>query len=217
MPIGASISAAGGLGSAALQAFGATSAAGTQAQLGQQALAQLQAILGPVMAQGRSIVNSALGPLTSLLTPGPNQNAALSQLPGFQFAQKWGQNAVSNSASATGLGGNALTAGANYATGLAQQGFGSLVGMLQNFLGSGLQTETGAANALAGGTSSLLTGIGQAKAAGQMGTANALAGGLSSLGSAAQSYSMYGPISTLLKSIQSQQDDQQDAMQDMYD
>jgi hypothetical protein len=192
----AAISALGSLGSGLLGAWGSTNAANTQAQFGSQALAQLQSILGPVMAQGRGIVNSALGPLTKLLTPGPGQTAALSQLPGFQFAQTWGQNAVKNLGSTTGLGGNVLTAGANYATGLAQQGFSSLVGNLQNFLNSGLQTETSVGNALAAGTSSALQGIGQAKAAGALGTANALAGAAGGVGS---SLGTYGLLSKLVQ------------------
>src|ERR1700722_7141222 len=177
MPVGAAI-----LGSAGIGAWGANNAANTQAGFGQQALAYLNGTLGPVMAQGKSIVNSALGPLAKLLTPGADQTATLSQLPGFEFAQDWGQKAVANLGSTTGLGGNMLAAGAKYATGVAQQGFGALVGGLQNFLNSGVQPETDVGNALAGGVASTLGTIGNARAAGTLGGANALAGGVSGLG-----------------------------------
>src|ERR1035437_9796555 len=76
---------------------------------------------------------SVLPTLQGLLTPGPSQTDTLNKLPGFQFAQDWGQKGVSAQATTRGLGGNALTAGANYATGVAQQGFSGLVNMLQNF------------------------------------------------------------------------------------
>lgn len=195
MPWGAAIGAVGSIGSGLIGAWGSQGAAKTQAGYGQQALTALQGYLQPLMAQGGDIVNSSSGVLKSLLTPGPNQTAALSQLPGFKFAQDWGQSAVKNLGSTTGLGGNVLTAGANYATGLAQQGFGGLVGGLQSFLNSGIGLESSAANALSGGTSSALQGIGGAKAAGQLGTANALGGALGGLGSSLGSYSL---ISRLL-------------------
>lgn len=196
MPTSAAISAVGSLASSAIGAFGANSAAKTQAGYGQQALTSLQGYLSPLLSQGAGIVGSVLPTLTSLLTPGANQTATLNNLPGFKFAQDWGQTAVKNLATTTGLGGNALTAGANFATGVAQQGFGGLVGMLQNLLGTGTGLESSAANALAGGTSSALQGIGSAKAAGTLGSANALAGGLGSVGSSLGTYSL---LSKLLK------------------
>jgi hypothetical protein len=194
MPWAAAIGAAGSLGSGLLGAWGSESAAKTQASYGQEALSSLQSYLAPLLAQGRGIVNSAMGPLQSLLTPGPNQNAVLSQLPGFQFAQTWGQNAVKNLGSTTGLGGNVLTAGANYATGLAQQGFSSLVGNLQNFMNSGINLESNTANALGGGTSSILQSIGSAKASGTLGASNAIGGALGGLGSSLGSYSLLSKL-----------------------
>ena len=124
MPIGAGITAAGAIGSALISSNAASSAANAQVQAQQQVLATLQKILQPIIQTGQGITQSALGPLTALLTPGPNMTQALSQLPGFQFAQDWGQKAVQNLGTTMGLGGNTLAAGAQYATGLAQQGFG---------------------------------------------------------------------------------------------
>lgn len=195
MPWAAAIGAAGSIGSGLIGAWGANKAAGTQAQYGQQALSQLQSILGPLISQGGGIVNSASPILQKLLTPGADQTATLSQLPGFKFAQDWGQTAVKNLGTTTGLGGNVLTAGANYATGLAQQGFQGLVGNLQSYLNSGIGLESNAANALAGGTTSALQSIGNSQAAGQLGTANALGGALGGVGN---SLSQYALLSKLL-------------------
>jgi hypothetical protein len=188
MPTAAAISGGASLASAGLQYFGSQNAANTMAGYGQQALAALQGILGPVLGQGESIIKSALGPLTKLLTPGAGQTAELSQMPGFQFAQTWGQNASRNQGTTLGLGGNTLAAGANYATGLAQQGYGQIVSQLQGLLNSGTGLVSNASNALAGGVSSALGSIGSAKAAGALGGANALAGGVQGLGNAGSQY-----------------------------
>jgi len=194
MPLAAGISAVGSIGSALIGSNAASSAADKQIAAQQQVLAMLQKTIGPILDTGKGITASALGPLTALLTPGPNQTATLSQLPGFQFTQDWGQKAVTNMGTTMGLGGNTLAAGANYATGLAQQGFGQLAGLLQGFLNSGLTTETNAASALAGGSQSALTGIGNAQAAGTLGSANALSGGLSGLGNAGLLYGLSGKL-----------------------
>lgn len=190
MPIGAAIGAAGSIGSALIGSNAATSAANAQVSAQQQALATIQKTIGPILSQGQGIVSSALGPLTSLLTPGPNMTAALSQIPGFQFAQNWGQQAVQNLGTTTGLGGNTLTAGANYATGLAQQGYQGIVRALQSFLNSGLSTETNAASTLSSGSQAALTNIGNAQAAGTLGSANALTGGISGLSNSALLYGL---------------------------
>lgn len=192
MPIAAGIGAVGSLGSAALGYFGSQNAASAQVQAQQQALAQqnkmfgvLQGAAQPLIDQGAGIVNSASGTLKNLLTPGANQTATLSQLPGFQFAQDWGQKSIRNQGTSMGLGGNTLSAGANYATGLAQQGFSGLTGMLQSYLNSGSGLEQSGVGALSGGATNFsqqatgaLTGIGTAQASGILGGANALSGGL---------------------------------------
>ena len=96
-----------------------------------QGLAQLLNMYGMgVNAQGQYVQQgvSALMPfanageavaptLTSLITPGANMTSTLEQIPGFQFAQQYGQKAITNQATTRGLSGNALTAGADYATG----------------------------------------------------------------------------------------------------
>lgn len=188
MPVGAAIGAAGSLGAAALGYVGSTGAANAQTQLGQQALGlqsqmfnQAQGALNPYIQGGQS----ALPALTKLLTPGADQTATLSQLPGFKFQSNWGNLTASNALAARGLGGSSgplAKAVSDYNQGLAGTSFGNLTGMLQNYANmgagaasslGGIATQTGASM---GGT---LTGIGQAKASGILGANNALAGGLS--------------------------------------
>lgn len=192
MPVGATIGAVGSLGSAALGYFGSQNAANAQVQAQQQALQQqnkmfgvLQGATQPLINRGSSIMDSTGGVLKNLLTPGANQTAALSQLPGFQFAQDWGQKAVRNQGTTMGLGGNTLSSGAQYATGLAQQGFSGLTGLLQNFFNSGSGLAQSGVGALAGGAtnfsgqaSNTLGNIGNAQASGILGGANALSGGV---------------------------------------
>lgn len=190
MPTAALIGAAGSIGSALIGSNAATTAAGQQVNAQMQVLQMLKSTIGPLISQGQGIANTALGPLTALLTPGANMSQVLSQMPGFQFAQTWGQNAVQNIGSTLGLGGNTLASGAQYATGLAQQGYGQIVNQLQTLLGSGLNLESGAASALAGGSQSALSGIGNAQAAGTLGSANALTSGVSGLGNAALLYGL---------------------------
>lgn len=176
--------AVAGIGGAVIQSQAAQSASNAQVSLGQQALAQQNALFAQGTAANQPFINAgqtAAGTLTNLLTPGPNQTSTLNNLPGFQFAQDWGQKAVQNIGSTQGFGGNTLTAGANFATGLAQQQFGSLASLLQGLTNTGsssAQSLMGGAVQTGQNTGNTLTGIGQSTAAGTLGSANALAGGL---------------------------------------
>lgn len=159
----------------------------------------------------------ATSTLLSLLTPGPNQTAALSETPSFQFNQFWGEQGVNNAATASGLGGNALTAGANYASGLASNTWNSIVQALQGLASTGQSAASTAAGALQTGglslgslfggagqsiggllsgagqnISSLITGMGQNVAQTQIGQANAIAGGAQGVGSS------FGNLSNML-------------------
>ena len=140
MPVGAAIGAIGGIGSALIGSSAAQSASSQQVAAQQAALAQQQRFFNTAQSGLQPYINNGQqygSVLSSLLTPGPNQTAALSQIPGYQFAQDWGQKAVQNMGTTTGLGGNTLTAGANYATGLAQQNFGNLINPLVSLYGTG--------------------------------------------------------------------------------
>jgi hypothetical protein len=199
MPVGAAIGgalgAAGSIGSALLGSSAASKASAQQVALGEQALSQQEGIwnteqsaIQPIIGLGTNAAGGALSTLQKLLTPGANMTQTLSQIPGFTFAQDWGQKAVQNIGTTTGLGGNTLTAGANFATGLAQQGYGNIVNSLLGLFSSGGNIATGAAGALSGAGSAAsnsiggtLTGIGQSQAQGTLGTANALSSGLSGI------------------------------------
>ncbi len=176
--------AGGSIISGGLGAWGSMNASNTMANYSQQALAQLQSTLGPLLAQGKGIVNTALGPLGKLLTPGADMSATLSQMPGFKFAQDWGQQAVKNMGSTLGLGGNTLSAGADFATGLAQKGYGQIVSQLQNLLQTGTNLESSVGGSLASGAAGITQGIGQSKAAGTLGMTNALGSAATGVGNA---------------------------------
>jgi hypothetical protein len=184
MPIGSAIGigALGSIGSALIGSNASKKASQQQAAMLQQALELQKQYLGPYVQAGQGV----LPILQQLLTPGANMTQVLSQIPGFTFAQDWGQKAVKNLGTTMGLGGNVLTAGADYATGKAQQGYGGIVNALQNFANMGSSAASSA------GTmgSNTLSAIGGAQAAGTLGSANALATGIQGLGNAALNYSL---------------------------
>ena len=176
------------LGSAAIGAGASIYGAYTQSKASQQAaqtLANQQGMalstamhaLQPYSAAGQSVLPT----LKSLITPGPNQTATLSQTPGFQFAQDWGLKGVQNVQSTRGLGGNALAAGSEFSTGLAQQTWQNVVQNLMNLYRTGGQ----AAGSLAGTTANISGSFGPAIASTEIGSANALAGGAAGVAGAA--------------------------------
>jgi hypothetical protein len=176
------------LGAAGLGLFGSLSASSQQANAEKQALAEQQAMFGVAQGALQPYINTGNGvgsTLTSLLTPGANQTATLSQLPGFQFAQNWGQQAVQNLGTTTGLGANVLTAGANFATGEAQQGFASLINPLMQLYGTGANAAGAlgsAAGTFSGQIGSTTGAIGTAQAQGTLGATSALTGGINGAG-----------------------------------
>ena len=193
------------LGSAAIGAgasiFGATTQASAEQQAQQQLIQQqqqaqktTQKLLAPYTQFGQSNIPT----LQSLLQPGPNQNATLSQLPGFQFAQNWGLKGVQNVQSTRGLGGNALAAGAKFGTGLAQQNWGDYVNKLlagtqigASAANTGVQATTGLAQSFAPNIAQTQIGQGNALAGGAMGVSNALGTGVNNA-LLAQFAGMYG-------------------------
>lgn len=193
-------SAVAGVGSAYIGAQASKNAANAQVQFGQQSLAQQNALfqqgwggIQPFVNQGKEAGNTLL----SLLTPGANQTATLNQIPGFQFAQDWGQKAVQNSGTTMGLGGNTLAAGAKFATGQAQQSFGGLAQLLLGLTNTGAGAAGSAfGNATQTGANmgSTLTGMGNAQASGILGSANALSGGLQGLGNTGVNGLIFGKL-----------------------
>lgn len=193
MPVGAAISAVGSIAGAGIGAFASNSASKQQAAALQAQLAFQKQYIDKYVAPYASAGQDILPLLKSLITPGANMTATLSQIPGFQFAQDWGQKAVKNLGTTMGLGGNVLSAGADYATGKAQQGYGQIVNALQAYGNMGAMAAGGATNAgvNAGGT---LGQIGQANAAGTLGMGNALAGGITGAGNAYLNYSLLSKL-----------------------
>ncbi len=197
------IGGASALGAGALSAYGNITASQQQQQGLQQALGAQQQMfktargaLQPFISQGQGVGSTLQG----LLTPGPNQNALLSQLPGFQFAQYWGQQAARNQGTTLGLGGNTLTAAADYATGKAQEYWGQDVNALQNFYNTGANAAgslAGNAAQFSGQIGQTLGGIGQAQAAGTLGATNAgaqaLMGGANAIGNYALLSKIFSP------------------------
>jgi hypothetical protein len=135
---------------------------------------------GNILGGGVGVAGSAADTLKNLLTPGANMTNTLSQIPGFQFLQDWGQKGISAQATTRGLGGNALAAGAQFATGTAQQGFGTIVNALQSLLSGG----TGLANVGAGvlGTGANVLGTGGNVLGNLTGTGANLLSGLTGTG-----------------------------------
>jgi hypothetical protein len=196
--IAGGLGAAGSIGSALIGSNASKNAANAQVQMQQQALAQQQALysqglgtatnaLQPFISAGQSVLPTLQG----LITPGANQNALLSQTPGFQFASQYGTMAATNALAARGLGASAgpvATAVSGYNQGLAQNTWQSVVQALQGYAGLGESAAgTLGTSALSGAVNegqlqgNTLTGIGQSQAQGILGSANALSGGLSGL------------------------------------
>lgn len=162
---------------------------------GKATLPQLQAW------NDRNDPNSPIAQLLKLVTPGPDQNAALEQTPGYQFSKEQGMKAVTSGLAARGLGGpgGALAkGGANFAEGLAGNTWQSVVNALlgsyqsggnalQNIANTGAGsagTLTGAATQTGGQIGSNMIGAGNASAGAAIGTGNAIGQGANSISSA---------------------------------
>lgn len=203
------LGAAGAIGSSVIGANASKSASQAQVTQQQAALQQQQNLFNQGLGQQSTYFQQAqnalqpyaqagqsvLPTLQGLITPGPNQNALLSQTPGFQFASQYGTKAATNALAAQGLGASAgplATAISGYNNGLASNTWGSLVSALQNYAGmggnaaatlGGIAGSAGNADVGAGiqaGNSQAQTlgNIGTAQAQGVLGSANAISGGL---------------------------------------
>lgn len=172
--IAAAVIAGGaGLAAAGISAYGANQAASQQVAAERQAIATQQQYEQPFVNASTSVLPT----LESLLTPGPNQTTALSQIPGYQFLLSQGLQGVNATGTTRGLGGNVQAAGANYATGTAQNAFGSIVQPLLSIYGTGATAAGSAANSI----SSAQVGIGNAQAGATGATANAASGALGNI------------------------------------
>lgn len=186
--------------------LGATSAAGTQAKAANNATAaqeamfnQTQANVAPYIATGdvaNQQLQNLLAPTTATGSAGdpnavggttPNAaETALQNTPGYQFTQQQGNQAVTNSLAAQGLGGASGPLGkglARFVTGLADQTYNSQVANYQNATNTGAQAALGQGNIAAqtgSNVANTITGAGNASAAGTIGSTNAITGALQS-------------------------------------
>lgn len=160
------------------QVIGAGDAADAQTSAANRAIAQLQ----PYNQAGYGAINQL-----SALTSG-NPQAALEQLPGYQFTLSQGLKSVQNSAAARGLGvsGAAQKGAASYATGLADQTFGNQFNRLMSLASLGENAAAGVGNNY--------VGAGNAQAA----AANAQGGAIS--GAANQVGGLFG-TDAILKNL----------------
>lgn len=217
MGIGAAIlgagaaSAIGGAISSGNQASAAKSAADTQAQAAEDALAQQKATTAQVLGIEQPFVNVGTDAIPSLdallgITPGAGGTSgaagnaitggasinptamtdALAKTPGYQFALQQGLMATQNGFAAQGLArsGSAMKGAAQYAEGLAGTQYQNILNNYYNTvsLGSNAASNFGAA-ALGGqaAANQLITGAGQATASGIIGAANATSAGINSI------------------------------------
>ena len=218
--------AAAVLGAGAITAggsiWGANTAANTQQNIANQEIANTNNIYGQNKSLMQPFINAgqnALTPLTnlvtgqgpqgnilttlqSLLTPGADQSATLSQTPGYSFAQGQGNRQILNALAARGLGGapGAITQDiGSFSSGLANQTYGTTVSnllallqtngnQLQSLVNTGVNagdSVTKAGTAATTSINSALTGSGNAQAAAANATGSAIGGLGNSAGTAA--------------------------------
>lgn len=212
---GSLLSGIGGLFGAGQQAS-ASRAAGNQnamlqaiaMQQAQQRFSQAQNAMQPYMQGGASAFDLLLkylqggaegigGGGSSLMSTFAPTQERLEQTPGYQFIRSQGLKATQNSAAAKGLGssGNALQAGADYATNLASTTFqqqlenylkqnAQAFNMLMGPAGTGAQTASANMAGVNNFNNMMLnaaSGVGSSMGAGLMGGANAMANGYNSL------------------------------------
>lgn len=174
------------LGTSALGAgasiFGAQSAAKAQRDAANQATQAQLSMFNQSKALAQPFVDfgtGALSPLSKLITPGPDQTAALESTPGYEFALSQGEKGITNQATMSGLSGNALRAGGSFASGLASQTWSDVVNKLMGAAGIGQSAAAGVgsnATAVGGQIGANITGAGNATAGANIATGNAVGG-----------------------------------------
>lgn len=211
--LGAGVLGAGAsLASGAIGAGAAKSAAKTQVQAQEDALAQQKQMFSTVQGELQPFITAgtgAIGSVQNLLgltgtggtagTPDTTaMNNALAATPGYQFALNQGEQAVQSNMAAQGLAssGAAIKGAESYAEGLASTTYQQQLNNYLSLMGSGQQ----AAEALGGmglqsqaQSNALTVGAGQSAASGTVGAANSITGALSGVaGSLGQTAFMLG-------------------------
>jgi hypothetical protein len=217
--IGSSLaSGLGGVVSGGIQGQAAGKASQEQVAAQQQAIAAEKQYFGTAQGEEQPFANfgvAAGGQLSSLLGlnggGGAGAQATLNSLPGFQFAEQQGQQAVNNGMTARGLGlsGAQVRGSEDYASGIASQNYSNYVNELLGFTNLGANAATSIGNqatTTGGNIAGALTGIGNAQAAGTIGQANAQAGQVGSLtgalGSGVNNYAGYSLYQNMLANAQ---------------
>lgn len=208
--IAAGVGAAGSVGSALIGSSASKNASNQQVAMQQQALQQQKDLFNQGLTTASNAENpfinagqSVLGTLKSLITPGADQSATLSQTPGFQFASQYGTKAATNALSARSgaSAGPLATAISQYNNGLAQNTWQNTVNALSGYANMGASAAGQFGNSVLGGSitagnsqAGTLGNIGNAQAAGTLGSANALASGVTGVAGAGTNALLYSQL-----------------------
>lgn len=181
----AAITGVAGVVGSSLASGAQQSAANTSANTQLNIYGQNKDLLSPYVTGGQG----AYSTLNNLLGVGGNSQImqdTLNNLPGYQFTLNQGLKSVQNGVTARGLGvsGAALKGGAQYATGLAQSGYGGYAGLLQNSANTGMQAGSsiaGVGQATGASVGSSQIAAGNAAASGYLGATNAVSNAANSV------------------------------------
>lgn len=211
MPVGAGISAIGGIANAFIGSSAASKASKQQMAMQQQALAMQQKMFGEAQSalspynkvgQGAMLSLGALygigadGSQDMSKAYGPEAMAAFERSPDYAYARDSAMRTLDFSNSAKGMLGSRehLNTALQVGQGLATQNFGNYQTNLRNLGLMGLDAGKSIAGAATGfanmGTQSYTT-MGNAQAAGTMGQANALTGGINTATNALTQYNQW--------------------------
>lgn len=213
--VGAAIAGVGAVAGGAISAGGAESAASTQSAAQARAQAMAQPFVGYGQTAGGELTNELMS--GQLGGPAPLTQAAIENMPGYQFTLGQGLKAVSNASTAQGQGisGAQMKGAADYATGLANQNFqnyfqdywanqNNRYNMLANLTSTGANAAVGAGTNLVSSANNIaqtqqnatnVLGASVAGAANNPYVFNALASGGSTLGAAVPGYNtQFGSI-----------------------
>ena len=179
------VGAAGSVIAGGEAASATTSATNAAINAQQSALGQEEQLTAPYRAAGQT----ALPQLETLLGLGPQGaggiQQALTQMPGYKFAQQQGETGIANQASlAGGVSGNTLAALDTFNTGLADQTYQTQVGDLMGLTQLGANAATNTAGNVAGtanNVSNLVTNQGTNNANIAIGEAQGITGAVSGI------------------------------------
>ncbi len=188
LAIGGALAAGGSIVGGYMESQANKAAANTIAQGQQSAISAIQKTELPFVNYSQGLQPT----LSSLLTPGPNQNEAFQSLPGAQFASNMADYGISAGAGRTGISGTTAVAGGTLKSALAGQQFSTLTNPLIDLYKTGAFSASNAGNQIANVT----TGGAQSLAGLQVGQGNigaGVAGGVGgTLGNLAMLYGLSG-------------------------